>query len=273
MKRRDRSIGFQRCQEFVAPLPASRSYRYHPAMRATSSNLHGAFRCLWLLPLLALPLFAGAVEEPPDPATPGLAPGARVKALIDRIKYEQKHLRTIEASFVQRKESLLLVAPEESQGTFAYQAPDRVRWDFSAPRDTVVIIRGNQMLTWYRDLGRAERMNVGRQADQVLQHMSAANSIDRLQQYFTLSAAFPRDDRPYRLELEPRFSRVAKRLKGMTIGFDRESFVPVMLEIVEPDGDATALQFEDIRINQAIPPERFELDLPADVEVQTIELG
>ena len=193
----------------------------------------------------------------------------------------------------------MLLEPEVSQGRFWYHAPDRVRWDFertetadsegSSPApsgpapsgnqvgdevDTVVLISAGEMLTWYRDLGRAERVNVGRQADRVMEYVSAGNSLETLQRYFSLRVSFPdAADEPYRLRLKPRFDRVAKRIKSMVIFIDRQGYFPIYLKYVDPDDDVTELHFHDVVVNQGIDDERFDIELPADVDVRQVDLG
>ena len=161
-----------------------------------------------------------------------------------------------------------------SNGNFAYVAPDQVRWEYLEPHEIVVVVNENTMLTWYRDLGRAERLNVGRQADRILQFLNTANSLATLQRYFSLQIAVPKDKTlPYRFMLEPRFKRVAKRITAMTIELHRELYVPVLLRYEEPNGDITEYRFENIEINEDVSPSLFELELPEGVEERVVQLG
>ena len=232
------------------------------------------FCCLLLAASQAL---AAGGEAPdgrtPDPAAPGLTVSERFAALVERTHYQQARLETLQASFSQRKESPLLLEPEESRGTVAFEAPDRVRWDFTSPGDTVILVRDRQMLTWYRDLGRAEVVELGRQGDRFLQLLGPGASLAELQRYFDVRATFPQTPgEPYRLELDPR-GRVRKRIRSMTFHLDPELFVPVYLRFVEPGGNVTELHFEALEINAEIPGERFELELPEDVETRRIDFG
>ncbi|RMH19152.1 MAG: outer membrane lipoprotein carrier protein LolA [Acidobacteria bacterium] len=230
-----------------------------------------------LIPILALAVLAPAAlargDSLPDPADKSLSGAERVEALIEQIKRQQRQLRSLDARFVQIKHSSLLLEPEVARGTFCYQAPDLARWEFTEPNQTVMVIRDGEMLTWYRDLGTAERVRVDKHTAQIEQYLSATNSIERLERYFTMATSFPEDGRPYQIELTPRYSRVAKRLKKMTIWFDRERYVPVRLTYVEPDGDTTEFVFEQVQINPDLPPERFDVTLPDDVEVRTVDLA
>lgn len=208
-----------------------------------------------------------AAAAPPDPDAPGLTTSERFAALLARVKVEQSGMRSLEARFVQRKESEMFVAAEEARGMFSYLAPDRVRWEFTSPNPMTVVIDDDSMTTWYRDLGRAEEVSVGRYSGQVLKYLGASGSMDTLLDYFRVRVAFPKDPaEPYRMTLLPRYARIAKRIETMQVWIDREHFVPVRMRYVEPGGDVTEYRFTDIELNAAIPPERFELDLPPGVK-------
>lgn len=228
-----------------------------------------------LLPLLAAPAGAEASKSrtPPDPDAPGLSLPERSAALLDRIQLEQKQLESLEADFVQRRESEFLAAPEESRGRFAYSAPDHVRWDYLSPKPVALVLDENEMLTWYQDLGRAERVKVGRVSSQVFRYLNASGSLESLMKYFEVTIAFPQAAaEPYKLELRPRYARIKKRLSAMTIWIDRRLFLPARVRYVESNGDTTEYQLDNLRKNGAIPAERFQLELPPGVEVKTLDL-
>ena len=229
------------------------------------------------LPLIALLLGAaplGAVGEgtPPHPDRAGLTLSQRFEALLERVKYEQKRLTSLEAEFVQEKASEFLASPETSLGSLVFASPDRVRWEYREPKPISLVIVDDVMLTWYRDVGRAERVTVGRLSSQVFQYLNASGSLESLLRYFRATVSFPADREPYRIELVPRFARVARRLASMTLWIDRELFLPVRVRYVEPNGDVTEYRLEKVRVNQPVAAGRFELELPADVEVREIDL-
>jgi outer membrane lipoprotein carrier protein len=210
----------------------------------------------------------------PDPTEPGLSGTERLEALIERIKLEQSRMKTLEAHFVQRRDSELLVAPEESRGVFSYAAPDRVRWEYVSPNPISVVIDGREMTTWYRDLGRADRLKIGRYSSQVFKYLGASGSMETLLDYFRVSARFPeKPGEPYRLRLLPKYERISQKLKSMTIWIDPERYLPNRLVYVSSSGDTTEYRFEDFEINGDIPGDRFVLDLPPDVQARDIDLG
>jgi outer membrane lipoprotein carrier protein len=223
---------------------------------------------------LAFPAFAAKAPRIPDPLAPGLTGPQRLDALVERVKLEQRRLKTLEARFTQQQESSLLAAPEESKGVFSYAAPDLVRWEYLSPSPISVVIRGDEMTTWYRDLKRAETLKVGRYSNQVFKYLGASGSLQTLLQYFTIKLKLPeKKGDAYRLELLPRYQRIAKRLKSMTLWIDDDVFFPSRLKYVEADGDTVEYRFSDLKRNAPIPPDRFVLKLPPGVHNRVIEVG
>jgi len=225
--------------------------------------------------LLAVPaLAAGKPAAPPDPMAAGLTGPQRLTALVDRVRYEQKELRTLQASFTQQQESSMLAAPEASKGTFSYAAPDKVRWEYTSPSPITVVIAGDQMTTWYRDLKRAETLKVGRYSSQIFKYLGASGSLQTLLEYFTVRLKLPaKAGEPYRLELDPKSARIAKRLKAMTLWIDSASFFPSGLKYTGADGDTVEYQFSDMKLNAPISQDRFVLKLPPGVSTRTVDLS
>lgn len=233
------------------------------------------FSAAVLVWLLAVPAFAaGRSHAPPDPMAPGLTGPQRLQALVDRVRYEQQQLKTLEARFTQQQENSMLAAPEESKGTFSYRAPDKVRWEYTSPNAITVVIRGDEMTTWYRDLKRAETLKVGRYSSQVFKYMGASGSLQTLLEYFTVRLKLPaKKGDPYRLELDPKYARIAKRLKSMTLWIDDQAFFPERLKYVQANGDTVDYQFSDMKRNAPIPDDRFVLKLPPGVSNRVVSVG
>jgi outer membrane lipoprotein-sorting protein len=225
--------------------------------------------------LLRAAALAAAPAPLPDPASPKLTAAERLPTLIARVKHEQDNLRTLEANFVQSRASELLVAPEESRGVFYFAAPDSVRWEYQTPNPISMVIKGDRLTTWYQDLGRADQVDVGRYSTQILRYLGAGSSLATLLQYFNVNLATPKGDSQaaFRLDLKPRYERVAKRLSEMTIWLDREHYLPVHLRYVEPNGDVTEYRFSALQVNQPIAADRFDLKLPPGVRVRTVATG
>ena len=206
----------------------------------------------------------------PDPSDASLSSVERLRALVDRMKIEQKGFTTLVAHFQQETSAEMLAEAETSKGTFYYEAPDKVRWQYDSPTPKVIVINGEELVTWYQDLNRAEKVQVGRYSDAVFKYLGASGSLETLMDYFSLRVDFPDGNEPYLVDLVPRYKRVEKRLRDMKVAIDGKLFVPVELAYTEPNGDSTRYRFSDFKVNEPIPAKHFELDLPAGVDVRVI---
>lgn len=242
-------------------------------MRPRRLPFAGLLLAVLLGPLAGSRASAEPAKKLPDPSDTSLTATERLRALIDRVKHEQKGLETLEAQFVQRQESSMLVTPEVSRGEFSYAAPDRVRWEYVSPKPISVVIDGTEMTTWYRDLGKAEQIRIGRYSNQVFKYLGASGSLETLIDYFRVSVTFPKEaGKPYKLYLAPRYERIAKRLESMTLEIDPDRYLPVRLMYVAADGDLTEYTFRNFKVNAGIPADRFELHLTDGVQLKRLDL-
>ena len=228
------------------------------------------FSLIFVVGLLLAPAQLVAAELP-DPMADGLSPRERLDALIDRVKEAQDGLETMTAEFTQNKDSALLLEPETSTGRFVYAAPDRARWEYLKPTPIEMTILGDEMTTWFKDLGRADRVSIGSVSEQVFKYMGASGSLETLMKYFSVTAEFPESEgEPYRLALLPKYPRIKKRLQSMDLWIDTEKYMPTRLLYIEAGGDTTELVFENLATNAELAEGAFELDMPDDVEIKSV---
>lgn len=227
--------------------------------------------------LLAVPALVGqtpaAPAAPPDPAAGGIDLRERMSRLVERVKYEQNRIVTLQARLVQHETSELLLEPEESWGWFRYRPPEEVRWEIVEPKPMVMTVRGDVATTWYEDLGTAKVAEVGRLSEQVLTYLGPAGNLETLMKYFTVQVEFPEEEgAPYFLHLTADYRRVEKYAKTIDIWIDPETFLPRRFKVVHVSGDERLIELEDMVLNEPIDDGEFILSLPDDVEVTKVDL-
>ncbi|MEW6338671.1 MAG: LolA family protein [Acidobacteriota bacterium] len=218
-------------------------------------------------------LCLGATALAQDPLPPGLRGAEKLDAIVQRVSEVQEKTTTLEAAFEQRRASRLLAEPSVSTGTFYYQAPDKVRWEYRTPRPMTMLVAGGVVLTYRPAEKRAERMEIGRAQRKVFHFLGAAEPLEELKRYFSFTFRDRGDGADYELVLTPTAMLLKRRLDSLTVMIGRGSFMPVAVSYVEKDGDSTAYLFRDIARNRPLPEDLFAVDLPADVEVVDIKLS
>ena len=213
---------------------------------------------------------------PPDPAAEGLGLRERLDRLVERVKYEQNRIVTLQARLIQRREGELLLEPVEERGWLRYRPPDALRWEIVEPKPVIVAVHGDVAITWNVDLDTARRTAVGRVSEQVLEYMGPAGNLETLlMKYgFAVQAEFPEQEGdPYYLHLTPDYRSVEKRIREMDLWIDPVSFLPREFRIVLASGDERLVSLEDVVLNEPIDDSEFILALPDDVEVTEIDLN
>ncbi len=242
----------------------------------SSASRQGALALAFLAFVAAPRLQAQSPEAaaaPPDPAAEDVGLRERMSRLVERVKYEQNRIETLQARLVQRVTSELLLEPEVSRGWFRYRPPEELRWELLEPNPTVMVVRGDVATTWHVDLGTAKVAEVGRLSEQVLTYLGPAGNLETLMKYFTVQVEFPeKAGDPYYLHLTADYKRVEKYARTIDIWIDPETFLPQSFKVVGARGDEMSIALEDVVVNEPISDEEFILTLPDDVKVTRIDL-
>ena len=210
---------------------------------------------------------SAAGPAPKTVAIDDLEGGAKLEALIERVVERQRSLRTLEAEFVQVKESALLLQAVESTGVFLFRAPDLVRWDYQKPDAMVVLFAEGVVTTYHPAQARAEKIKVSAKQRRFVRVLAGTQPLDDLTSHFSITLADPGGQAHYQLTLRPVGNILSKKLRSVEIEVDRELFLPVVIEYNEADGDSTRYEFDHLVINPEIDDSRFRLELGADVRV------
>ena len=229
-------------------------------------------RAVRLLASFCLTMVLAGAAAAQDPLPPELKGGEKLAAILQRVSEAQLGTTTLEAAFEQRRDSRLLAEPSVMTGRFYFRAPDHVRWEYTSPRLMTVLINEGVAITYRPAEKRAERVEVGRVQRRIFRLMGAAEPLDALRQYFSFTLRDPGAGANFTLLLRPTVNQIKKRMAEVTVEIDRARFLPIALSYSEPDGDTSSYAFSDVVRNQPIADERFVLDLPADVEVVTLNL-
>ena len=215
-------------------------------------------------------------SELTDPDSLGLTGSERLAALITRADDARQRNDPLWARFEQTEEGPLQLEPEISRGTLVLAQPNRARWDFDTPEAITLLVTDTALTTWFRDRDRVERRVLGERGSRMVAMMAGGGSLAELEKRFRIRATFPGvddSDAPYRLDLEPRSRRLARRLAGLSLTLDRRRFVPLEVTIRGADGTVTTLRLSDVEAQVELGPDVFEPAWGPEVEVVDLTDG
>jgi outer membrane lipoprotein carrier protein len=173
------------------------------------------------------------------------------------LKEASRNIRSVKAEFLQKRYLQILTKPLLSEGKLFFYAPDFLRWEYLSPLRSVMLQKGNtiQIYNFSEGMWKPEMTQAVESRRMVLEEISRW-----FQGRFDESKAFKHLYSPgplARIILVPR--------EGINRFIQRIEIVPSVrpgvidrVEIEEPGGSRTSIEFKNVEINSSISPGVFE---------------
>lgn len=178
-----------------------------------------------------------------------------LEGFLARVEARAAGTRSFVCDFRQERRLAIFAKPVVFSGKLFLSRPDRLRWEFTAPIASLLILDGKTG----RRCGEGspasefnlERDPVMRLVAGQLRTWSSGTYRDLLGEFALELAAGPS------LLLKPRQAGLSAFLDRIVVVFDPDSLQPVRVEIQEEGGDRTVISFTSYRLNPELPPELF----------------
>lgn len=164
-------------------------------------------------------------------------------------------IRTIRADFVQEKHLSILSKPFVSKGVFHYQAPDSLRWEYTSPVRSILLMHKGKMKR-YTDTGDGlvEAAQMDPQGMQIMLQQIASWLGGRFSEDPTFDAAL----KPNRtIVLTPKEEGISRIIQHIDLGLSDTPGIIRSVEIYEGEDSVTRIEFENALINQEIEESLF----------------
>jgi outer membrane lipoprotein-sorting protein len=178
-----------------------------------------------------------------------------LEEFLARVEAKAAGTRGFVCDFRQERRLAIFARPVVFSGKLYLSRPDRLRWEFTAPIASLLILDGK---TGRRcDEGsRPSEFNLER--DPVMRLVAAQLRTWTSGTYRELLGDFVLQLKPgATLVVTPRQKGLASFLSRIEVVFDPESLQPARVEIHEEGGDRTVISFSAYRLNPELAPELF----------------
>jgi outer membrane lipoprotein-sorting protein len=172
----------------------------------------------------------------------------------EAIQKESVKIKSVSASFSQEKRMQILKKPLVSKGRFYYQSPDLVRWEYTSPIKSVLLMRTGDIKRYtfgskgfVEDSGRSvESMHI------VLQEISRW-SRGQFTANENFLAILQKDKKGTKIILTPKEKGLAAMISRIviTLSPDRPGVIK-SVKISENAGNSTLFEFSGVEINGKI---------------------
>ncbi len=210
-------------------------------------------------PIIASVLAAAAVLASLVPCgAQGSRPGA--DGFLDKVKAAMASVKTTRGTFKQTKKLAIFDDKVESDGAFAIQRPDRLRWAVERPFRSILVIAGDRGARWNETRKAVERFSVAEKPgiDVAVKQlfMWYAGRYETAADQFDLAI----DAAGRRIAMTPKNKKVREVVARITIELDSSLGTLRSIVLEEDGGDSTTIAFDKVETNVDLAATLFELD-------------
>ena len=173
------------------------------------------------------------------------------------LKEASKNIRSVKADFLQKRFLQILTKPLLSEGKLFFFIPDSLRWEYLSPLRNVMLQKGNTI--------HAYNFIEGKWKPEMTQAVEARRMVlaeisQWFQGRFDESKTFKQDyspGPPARVTMVPG-EGINRFIRRIEIVLSKRPGVIDRVEIEEPGGSRTLIEFRNVEINSSFSPEVFE---------------
>lgn len=206
---------------------------------------------VWAVLFKASP-FSVSAQVPPD-----YSMCSDQQAIRNRLKTTLSGIYTIKAAFRQEKENPLLVRTQVAEGLFYFERPDKVRWEYRKPFNTVLILNGKNIRSLENGTEKplqasTQKLMTGLTVG-ILRTVSTGllENPEYEHQFWCNATGMPL------VRLLPREPRMKNYIREIHLYFSREGDRVERLDMLETPEGVTRLLFQDQRLNESLPETLF----------------
>ena len=173
------------------------------------------------------------------------AQGLSEQKIIEKMASAAEKIKTVECNFTQTKQSKMLSKPQMSEGKMFCQQPDKLRWEYTSPRASTLVLEGTEARLLKGNEQEARNKFIGEMARMIMNCVAGKNLTDN--KTFQVSAKeMPTE---YVATLVPQRKDMKRRYTKLVLHYDLKQETVTEIELHEKNGDRTLIELHDISIN------------------------
>ncbi|HVU27802.1 MAG TPA: outer membrane lipoprotein carrier protein LolA [Verrucomicrobiae bacterium] len=209
--------------------------------------------------ILILTLFGLTVFAADD----SLKPAANLQVGLQDLQRKMASVSSVYLELTQERHLKLFSEPLKSEGVMLIESPDRIRWETTAPYQTILLGDKKSVAQFEFNDGKWEKLKMGfpQLLQRVMQQMSLMNQgkLEALTNDYTISVAT--GDFTI-MTLVPKDKSVREMLASLEVKMASDFSATREVTMNEPNGDFTRIRFHDEKRNVKFPAGTFDQTKP-----------
>lgn len=178
--------------------------------------------------------------------------------IVLRLREQARPDARVLAEFSQEKRIKGLSQPILSEGRFAFEAPDRLRWEVFAPEALTAVASGGRVRMMERGAERPATVRE-RQIFLGIQRLVGSMLTGKAYGEGGMPVSFFREGRELLVELRPDQAALKSKVERIQLRFPIETLSLGEMRMLRPNGDATITRFKGAKHDAALPEGTFTL--------------
>ncbi|MDR2510880.1 MAG: outer membrane lipoprotein carrier protein LolA [Bacteroidales bacterium] len=178
------------------------------------------------------------------------------QAFEQKMVEQSQKIKTLQCDFVQEKTSALVSEKAVAKGILLYQSPSMLRWEYTAPTPSTLILNGNNAALLNKDGKRVGNDKMIKQLGGLIISVINGDGIKNSKQFST--EVFETDSQ-FRVVLSPVQKRLKEFYQSIELKIDKNTFLASEIILNEKSGDKTVIYLNNRKLNEKIDKEKFEI--------------
>ena len=178
--------------------------------------------------------------------------GSQLDALTKAVISAHQQLKTLSASFTQEKSSALFSEKVVQKGKFNYQAPSKLRWEYTSPK-TLTLLFDDRKVSVVTDKGVLNNPNkmLNELGAMIINTINGSNLCDNKK--FDIKFFKNSQDGSYTAQLKPLDKKIQASYSDIQVILNGKSYLAEKVILNENNGDVTTITFSNMKINATLP--------------------
>jgi outer membrane lipoprotein-sorting protein len=183
--------------------------------------------------------------------------GEQKQFLLEKIADSSKKIETLQCDFVQEKTSTLVREKAVANGILRYQSPLMLRWEYTAPTPSTLILSGNSAVLLNKDSEKVGNDKMIKQLGKLIISIINGDGIKNSKQFST--EIFEPEGNQILVVLMPVQKRIKEFYHTIELKIDKNTFLASEIIMNEKSGDKTIIYLSKKILNEEISQNEFAI--------------
>ena len=175
------------------------------------------------------------------------AQGLSEQKMIQEMTSAAEQIKSIQCNFTQTKHSKMLKGEQVSQGKMFCQQPDKLRWEYTSPRQSTLVLDGTKAQLLKGESANSSRNRFVGEMARMIMNSVAGKSLNDNKSFQVSAKEMPTE---YVATLLPLRKEMKRLYAKLVLHFDTKQSTVTQIELHEKNGDLTIIELHDIQINK-----------------------